>query len=346
MTHERRRRVSVVVVALCVTTVMGEVTTHTGFLSDLLCWNMVNAIDGANMLISPEAHTVHCMRDVPECANSGFGVLELKNGESEYSLKFKFDDTGNNASIALLRASKRRANVMVTVTGEPDGIVLRGARVIEPSAGAVPMSLAGDYRRAPESILLAHIALMLGSWGCLLPWGVAIAKRTRKVPPVGAWFTAHLRLATYGWGMQLAGFAMGVIYCQKYTAHFVQVHPILGLIVVLLGFLQPLNAVFRPHPEPKTWKRLLWEFIHKASGRLALAISIVTIITGILLLTAFAYTDRTVAATAACAALCMIPPYVYLAVGDRGPWATSFAVTFFRVLGAKGTIKVEPSDVI
>lgn len=42
---------------------------------------------------------------------------------------------------------------------------------------------------------------------------------------------------------------------------------IMGLVVMILGWLQPLNAFIRPHPaaknEEKPKKRLVWEIVHK-----------------------------------------------------------------------------------
>ncbi|KAG8463035.1 hypothetical protein KFE25_001808 [Diacronema lutheri] len=347
--HRRRRGAAkwavMLSLALALARARASDVTHTGFLTDLLCWDMVNAIDGANMLTAPEEHTVHCMVDIQECVDSGFGVLELPPGETEYTLKYKLDQTGNRGALTLLRATSKRSNVIVTVAGRADGDVLRDARVMEPASGVIPVSNAGDFRRRPESILVAHVVCMLASWGCLLPWGVALARRTRGVRPIGAWFVLHLRLQTYGWGLQMAGMCLGVLFCERYTAHFARSHAGFGVIVVGLGFVQPLNSIFRPHPEPKTRARLAWEWIHKVTGYMALGFSIVAIVTGIQLISAFSYSDATFNASVAGACVGVVPPLVFLAVGHL-PAVQALTAVAFRVLGVRGTLaqpfKVQP----
>ena len=60
-------------------------------------------------------------------------------------------------------------------------------------------------------------------------------------------------------------------------------HGYMGCVVTVIGFLQPINAYFRPHVEknqPKSNKRTYWEYWHKGSGWLAIVLSIPTIIIG------------------------------------------------------------------
>lgn len=62
-------------------------------------------------------------------------------------------------------------------------------------------------------------------------------------------------------------------------------HQKIGVVVCALGFLQPLNAVLRPHPhaepDPKRrpWndRRTLWEWVHKPIGYVALLLGVVNI---------------------------------------------------------------------
>lgn len=341
----------------------GEVT-HTGFLTDILCWELEDAVDGANMRTAPEAHTVHCMRDLQKCIDSGFGVLERPEGETDYQLKYRLDERGNQNALALLQQTSKRANFIVTVRGDEHGDVLRNAEVVEPASGAVPDGVAGDFRRPPEPVLCAHMSLMLLSWGCMLPWGVVLANRTRKIGAPGAWFTSHLRLQTYGWGLQLAGFVCGVVYTEAYTAHFIRVHPVLGIITVVIGTLQPVNAVLRAHPEPKTRIRRAWEVVHKGGGRLCIATGVASIATGIQLIDALAYDVALIASASAVACLGLLSAAAYFALSkwserlepraarnERRPLdlaLRSAALACFRLVGAKGTVDesviVQPLD--
>lgn len=71
------------------------------------------------------------------------------------------------------------------------------------------------------------------------------------------------------------------------SAHFTNPHTIIGLIVVTLGTLQPLNAFLRPHNPPmgeqKAMKRKLWEYLHKGSGYTAVILGMLNVFFGALL---------------------------------------------------------------
>jgi len=318
--------------------------THTGFLTDILCWELVDAVDGARMPTNPEAHTVHCMRDLQECVDSGFGVLDREEGAEEYYLKYIFDKAGNAQVMEVLKATDKRANFRVTVSGQADGIYLKEARVSEPSAGAVPENLAGDLERQPEAVLWAHALLMLFAFAWLLPWGFTLAYSTRGVGAPGAWFTAHLRLQTYGWVLQLLGLVAGVVYTQTYTAHLRRVHPVLGTIVVSFCTLQPLNAVIRPHPDPKTRLRHVWEYWHKWGGRAVLVLAIVTAVLGIQLAHALAYESTLIVVSSILLGLGLVPCVAFLVLGKH-PATRTAALILFRMIGAKGTTDMRIEDV-
>ena len=131
---------------------------------------------------------------------------------------------------------------------------------------------------------VAHGSLMIIGWGFLLPSGI-IAAHFLKHRPDALWFKAHriiqvsgLFIAIVGWIIALASFN---VFGTK-DASFV--HGALGMTVMIIGILQPLNAFIRPHPpeegQQRTSKRLLWEIVHKCSGYMAVLIAVVTIVLG------------------------------------------------------------------
>mmetsp|Transcript_33700 Transcript_33700/g.59681 ORF Transcript_33700/g.59681 Transcript_33700/m.59681 type:complete len:191 (-) Transcript_33700:107-679(-) len=142
-------------------------------------------------------------------------------------------------------------------------------------------------------------------WGALLPWGVAIANRTKKVSGAapGAWFKLHRRFQVAGWTVQLVGFGMAVWHVQ--SLHFTKPHHLIGLIAVVLGTLQPFNAALRkfcahPHEgEPKTAGRLVFEVVHKGSGYIATVMGMVNCWIGVLLLVKGEYDVAAIAVAAA-----------------------------------------------
>eukprot|EP00947_MAST-08B_sp_MAST-8B-sp1_P001249 g1249.t1 len=168
--------------------------------------------------------------------------------------------------------------------------------------GVIKVDLEGGgattVTKSGSAALWLHLVLMCLSWGALLPWGAAVASRAKGVD-VGAhktaWFKIHLRFQVLGWFLQLAGFGMAVWLVQSHGggAHFAGgsvPHKIIGLVVVVLGTLQPLNAQLRPHPPEGGWasleggkpmRRVLWEVAHKGSGHVAVVLGIVNVALGV-----------------------------------------------------------------
>jgi len=146
-------------------------------------------------------------------------------------------------------------------------------------------SAAGSSLRTTHFI---HASLMMVSWGFLLPSGTLLAK-FYKHRPDGLWFKLHrgiqmvgLLLAVIGWIIALINFNVFKDYgFRNYQ------HGICGMVVMILGLLQPLNALIRPHApstpdEEKSTKRWLWEIWHKSSGWMAVGLAVPTIVLGTL----------------------------------------------------------------
>jgi len=95
--------------------------TLTGFLVDVYCWQLDSfpfAIDGADLVNAPEAHSIHCMRDVAQCRANGFGIL-VQQQDGTYNLEYAFDDAGNEAILKFLDETTLIDDVRITVTGYP-----------------------------------------------------------------------------------------------------------------------------------------------------------------------------------------------------------------------------------
>jgi hypothetical protein len=131
-------------------------------------------------------------------------------------------------------------------------------------------------------VKIAHGVLMAVSWGIALPIGVIIARFYRhKEPTTGPfawWFIRHQIFQYSGVIMSLTGFGLA-LYMKWQTSHFDSVHAKLGLTVMIVGCLQPLNALVRP--KPNTPKRPLWNFFHKNLGYVAVILAIPTIFLGL-----------------------------------------------------------------
>jgi hypothetical protein len=155
---------------------------------------------------------------------------------------------------------------------------------------------------SPEVTLWLHMLAMLVAWGALLPFGVTFARYMRKHHDAKLWFTVHRTCQYIGWACQLLGFIMAIVYVSKsggsnFSGSYVY-HKIIGLIVVILGTLQPLNAYFRPHPHPDIDAsrgcddaRTCWEFLHKTCGLTAIALGAFNVFSGVFVAKSANYTN-------------------------------------------------------
>jgi hypothetical protein len=287
-------------------------TTYSGHVVDFYCLSLTRtggtAIDGSDVVLEPQEHTLHCLRDVPQCRD-GFYLAE-KDSSGEYQIKFQLDDESYTNVLALMDTFPKGSDrdmmqFTVTATGMHGGDgVLRGATFVPcfeatgcdsvcnvTGSGNCDTPADQDYTLpARHFLLVAHVVCMCLSWGCLLPMGVIWARNLRtstwKPGGVPVWFQGHRTIQSIGVTLQLLGFLF--IFLFKKGAHFQRPHEIIGLIVVLLGIMQPINAQIRHHksighPGPngeKTRNRVIWEFVHKGSGWLCLFLGMVNVILG------------------------------------------------------------------
>jgi hypothetical protein len=138
------------------------------------------------------------------------------------------------------------------------------------------------------SMHIAHGIVMFLAWALLAPLGVGASRYMRSVMPTSGpgafWFRLHRYAQTSAWVLSAVGFGVAIAMVPS-GRHFTDPHHILGLIVFLLGFLQPINAYFRPHPakpgEPTPLPRRAWELLHKGSGYAAVLLACAAIFTGL-----------------------------------------------------------------
>ncbi len=138
-----------------------------------------------------------------------------------------------------------------------------------------------------RQIHFLHASLMMVAWGFLLPSGTLVAK-FYKHRPDGLWFKLHRGIQMLGLLLALIGWIIALINFNvfKDVGFRNYQHGICGMVVMILGILQPLNALIRPHApengEEITTKRFLWELWHKTSGWTAVLLAVPTIVLGTL----------------------------------------------------------------
>ena len=99
------RYVALVMLGVEMTCVVAIEVAKSGYVADWYCWNQAGhrAIDGSQLDVNPETHSVHCLRDVGACRNGGFALLQPKlSGASGYEIAFSLDTTGNAKLLELI----------------------------------------------------------------------------------------------------------------------------------------------------------------------------------------------------------------------------------------------------
>ncbi len=91
-----------------ISTLLVSGAEFSGRLMDTMC--------AAKKLDQASSHTAQCIKD---CATSGFGLV-TKDGNY-----LKFNESGNAKALKALKTGNRQANLLVKVTGELKGSLIR-----------------------------------------------------------------------------------------------------------------------------------------------------------------------------------------------------------------------------
>lgn len=312
--------VAPVVAAMNNTLAIDDLICIEGFVMDRFCIDRGTLVDNPQVetLVEPEVHSVHCLIDVSSCINSEYEILFEPNdiSEGKYRRAFFVDQKGHDDLVSLAASTGFnggncakctnsssdaiqngfRAAIRGRITSMPTDMLPAGIEVIESQFGVSASDICEnfeDYKVVTDvdftvmnnsfrNMAIAHGSLMLIGWGLLLPMGAIFAKLFKHRPD-GLWFKIHramqtfgLVLAIIGWIIALTNFSVfGDVGQMNYN------HGVMGMTVMVIGLLQPLNAVIRPHPpkdgEEKEAKRLYWEILHKGMGYAGLLLAIATI---------------------------------------------------------------------
>uniref|UniRef100_A0A0G4HUF8 Cytochrome b561 domain-containing protein n=1 Tax=Chromera velia CCMP2878 TaxID=1169474 RepID=A0A0G4HUF8_9ALVE len=314
MRFSHRHLLLLTIPVLLFTVSVGEDVCVEGFVMDTFCADRGRLLDspGTDALTMPEQHSLHCLVDVQICYASGFEVLESpRSGSNVYCRVFKLDRTGNEKILKLARETGS-TNLGCTTCGDT-GTMERGFRaalVGTPEGSAAPRmfkvkevfpygycstqqtyqlaSISDDMRlcSSRDIWIQVHGSLMLAGWGFLLPLGVTMALSGRRHDPL--WYYLHMCLQIGGLVVGLAGWSIALsqfqVLEQWKPEGALYMHAILGMCVMCLGLVQPINAFLRPHKpdegQKKSCLRLTWEIAHKTIGYVAIIAGIGTVALG------------------------------------------------------------------
>jgi len=236
-------------------------------------------------LYSLEQYGVSGVRRIPSALSSATLTAQTINGVGKYSLAFTRPLCVQNGTGERCVAADSQV-AMVWALGDQPSLSYHGAGrgsfalVLSGTSSASGLAIhSQQYRR------LAHGVCMLIGWGILLPSGAGVAVGLKDKLGAPLWFRVHMVMQMTGLVVAIVGFAIALLHFDavaKYGSH-----GFLGLAVMALGILQPINGFLRPHKAPgehKTTARRLWEALHKGAGWLALILAMPTIALGVQLL--------------------------------------------------------------
>mmetsp|Transcript_25393 Transcript_25393/g.59084 ORF Transcript_25393/g.59084 Transcript_25393/m.59084 type:complete len:198 (+) Transcript_25393:102-695(+) len=103
----------------------GGQVVYSGYVVDNLCYNRVEGggrgLDGSDVINAPADHTVHCLRDIADCYNSGFYVA-VRCADGSYRKRFTLEHPNTHSSVfSLISSTNTVAGLKITVTGTNAG---------------------------------------------------------------------------------------------------------------------------------------------------------------------------------------------------------------------------------
>lgn len=220
-----------------------------------------------------------------QSSNQVLTIAETSDDELNF-LNVKTGDWDSYTSQG--QVPQRRENTMLdafTIDGEDVVLTWGGKTSANGNFNTDLYLLSGNSDAAPTgashpwfTIWMLHGIFMFLGWGICLQMGAFIARYFRHKDPF--WFKFHRALQMAGLALATIGIILGFISASTAAAsHFTFTHSVLGLIIMIIGWFQPVNAYFRPHIGEKY--REIWSFFHKNLGRSALVLALVNITLGL-----------------------------------------------------------------
>lgn len=128
----------------------------------------------------------------------------------------------------------------------------------------------GGFTSQRRAMLIAHGVLASLAFVILFPAG-AIAIRLASFPGV-VWF--HGAFQVFAYLVYIAAFGLGV-YIASGMEMLDHHHPIIGIVVFILVFLQPFFGYLHHVLFKKHQSRTLWSYVHIWLGRIAITLGII-----------------------------------------------------------------------
>ncbi|KAM6953126.1 putative ferric-chelate reductase 1 [Aplochiton taeniatus] len=136
------------------------------------------------------------------------------------------------------------------------------------------------------SIIKAHDsgALMLIAWMTTGSLGMIIARYMKGMSKGNQfcgkdlWFLAHVGLMTFTVAATIIAFILAFVYAAGWAGD-VGSHPVLGVLVMILSFIQPFSALFRCGPQHQL--RYIFNWAHSLNAVFIKFLAVAAIFTGL-----------------------------------------------------------------
>lgn len=138
------------------------------------------------------------------------------------------------------------------------------------SGGFTSIGSGGGGSSERRTMLIAHGVLAALAFVILFPAG-AIAIRLASFPGV-VWF--HAAFQVFAYLVYIAAFGLGV-YIASEMEMLDHHHPVIGIVVFILIFLQPIFGFLHHALFKKYQSRTLWSYVHIWLGRIAVTLGII-----------------------------------------------------------------------
>ncbi|KAJ7370789.1 DOMON domain-containing protein frrs1L [Desmophyllum pertusum] len=138
--------------------------------------------------------------------------------------------------------------------------------------------------KVDTGMIRAHGCLMVIAWvgfasiGIFMARYMKVAFGDKVLLGTKVWFTCHRSLMVLTVLVTIIAIIIIFVHAGRWTEE-AGAHPITGIIVLVLAVIQPIMALFRPHPGEAN--RYIFNWAHRGAGLSALILAVVTVFLGI-----------------------------------------------------------------
>ncbi|XP_018428077.1 PREDICTED: putative ferric-chelate reductase 1 [Nanorana parkeri] len=191
------------------------------------------------------------------------------------------------SAISTQQRSSTNTNYYVFLVRGPldtSGQILKHTKTLISSSNVdLSSTTASSAQSGTSSLVLGHGALMLIAWMTTGSIGMVMARYMKSAagkPFLGKaiWFQTHYFLMILTVILTIIAFIMIFAEVAGWSGD-AGAHPVLGCIVMILSFFQPIAALFRP--DPKHEKRFIFNWGHRLNALVIKVLAVATIFLGL-----------------------------------------------------------------